>query len=95
MSFILQSVDRERLEYFTQAIEAIKDEANRVCKDLFIVQKKTDLDYEWEVTVYGKKVGISSSEVLKVLDQDNDKNYKESFKELIAWKLKAADSLHV
>ncbi|WP_410511946.1 hypothetical protein PaeBR_18120 [Paenibacillus sp. BR2-3] len=89
MSFILQSVDTERLDHFSQAIQAINDEANKVCKDLFTVRKKTGIDYEWEVTVYGKKVLISSDDVFKILDKEKDANLKETFKELVAWKLRA------
>ncbi|CAH1058103.1 hypothetical protein [Paenibacillus pseudetheri] len=89
MTLIHQSVDMGRLEHFSQAIQAINDEANRVCKDLFKVTKMTGMDYEWEITVYGKKIFITSDDVHKILVQDNNTNYKEVFKELMAWKLRA------
>ncbi|KGE16351.1 exotoxin beta-grasp domain-containing protein [Paenibacillus wynnii] len=89
MSLILQSVDMERLECFSKAMQAYNDEANKVCKGLVTVCKKTETDYEWEITYYGKSVFISSDEILKILNQNNDTNYKEKFKELVAWKLRA------
>ena len=95
MSLILQSVDMERLERFSQAIQAINDEANKVCKDLFTVRKKTGMDYEWEVTIYGKKVFISSDDVFRILNRDRDTNLKETFKELVAWKLRAVNRSHL
>lgn len=89
MTLILQSVDMERLEHFSEALLAFNDEANRVCKDLFKVIKVPGIDYEWELTVYGKQVYINSDDVLKILDHEHSTNYKEAFKELVAWKLRA------
>jgi hypothetical protein len=89
VSLMLHSVNTERLEQCSQAIQALSEEANKVCKDLILVRTKTDTDYEWEITIYGKKVFISAEDVLKLLDKGSDTNFKEKFKELVAWKLRA------
>ncbi|WP_336765593.1 hypothetical protein [Paenibacillus sp. USHLN196] len=91
MSSMQQSMDTERLEGFSQAIQAIGDEANMVCKGLFSVRKEAGADYEWEVTAYGKKVFISSDEVSRLLNIGDNTNLKEKFKELVAWKLRAVN----
>lgn len=91
MSFMQQTMDTERLEGFSQAIQAISDEANMVCKGLFSVRKEAGTDDEWEVTAYGKKVFISSDEISRILNIGNGTNLKEKFKELVAWKLRAVN----
>ncbi|MGD0031225.1 hypothetical protein SLT67_07680 [Paenibacillus illinoisensis] len=91
MKSMQQYMGTERLEGFSQAIQAISDEANMVCKGLFSVRKEVGADNEWEVTAYGKKVLISSDEISRILNIGNNTNLKEKFKELVAWKLRAVN----
>ncbi|MDT3427412.1 hypothetical protein J2Z22_002975 [Paenibacillus forsythiae] len=93
MVLLFHNAATERLERLSRDVQAINDEARQASYEMSVVRRTSGSGYEWEVTVYGRKVCVKSEDILKVQRKRLDLSIKDIFKEIVAWKLKALSML--
>ncbi|QWU14831.1 hypothetical protein SAMN04487895_1061 [Paenibacillus sophorae] len=93
MVLLFHNATEERLERLSRDVQAINDEARQSSYEMSVVRKPSGSGYEWEVTVYGRKVTVKSEDILKIQRKRLDLSIKDIFKEIVAWKLKALSTL--
>ncbi|AHV98298.1 hypothetical protein [Paenibacillus sabinae] len=89
MVLLLHNSTAERLEHLSNDVQSINDEARKASYEMSVIRKASDSGYEWEVTVYGRKVCVRSEDIFKIQRNRLDLSIKDIFKEIVAWKLKA------
>ncbi|WP_025688123.1 hypothetical protein [Paenibacillus zanthoxyli] len=93
MVLLFHNATAEGLERLSRDVQAINDEARQASYEMSVVRKTSGSGYEWEVTVYGRKVTVTAEDILKIQTKRLDLSIKDIFKEVVAWKLKALSTL--
>ncbi|BCG60152.1 MULTISPECIES: hypothetical protein [Paenibacillus] len=93
MVLLFHNATAERLERLSRDVQAINEEAREASYEMTVTRKASESGYEWEVTVYGRKVSVKSEDIFKIQRRRLDLSIKDIFKEIVAWKLKALSTL--
>lgn len=88
MVLLIQSVNSERLERLSRDVQQLNEEARKSFYEMSAIRKPSGSGYEWEVTVYGRKVSVKSEDIFRLQRKRLDLSIQEIFKEIVAWKLK-------
>ncbi|MBY9081418.1 hypothetical protein KIH86_11965 [Paenibacillus sp. HN-1] len=88
MVLLIHSVNSERLERLSYDVQKVNEEARRSFYEMSAIRKPCGHGYEWEVTVYGRKVSVKSEDIFKLQKERLHLSVPEIFKEIVAWKLK-------